>query len=101
MAALDTQLTATLPLEFHRLAIANHQLRIAKRRDQAYEVPEPPLLAGDKIDTSNNCSSGEPLFWSTLVLWWPIGMCTDMNSAANAGQKANGAAVITCRWATT
>ena len=52
MDALDTQLTASIPLEYHRLAIATHQLRIAKRRDQAYDVPEPPLLAGDKIDTS-------------------------------------------------
>ena len=47
--ALDTQVTAALPLEFHQLrdyvAIANNTLRVAKRRDQASsQAPEPPLL---------------------------------------------------------
>ena len=57
--ALDTQVTAALPLEFHRLrdsrlAIANNTLRVAKRRDQATssQAPEPPLLQDGKIKIS-------------------------------------------------
>ena len=42
LKGLDSQLCAELPLEFHRIAIANKLLKVAKRRDAAFSFPTPP-----------------------------------------------------------
>ena len=41
LAALDTQLQAEMPLEYHLVDIARHTLRIGVRRDAAADIPRP------------------------------------------------------------
>ena len=41
LAALDTQLQAEMPLEYHLVDIARQTLRIGIRRDAAADIPRP------------------------------------------------------------
>ena len=47
MAALDTQLKAELPLEYHAVYLAQQVLHVRKRRDVAHDVPAPPATSDE------------------------------------------------------
>lgn len=42
LEALDTQVSAELPLEYHAVYLAQRALHVSKRRDPAHEAPAPP-----------------------------------------------------------
>ena len=44
LAALDTQLQAEMPLEYHLVDIARQTLRIGIRRDAAADIPRPKAI---------------------------------------------------------
>ena len=50
LEALDTQLKATLPLEYHAVQIMQSVLRVGARRDAAFEIPTPESVAGGETN---------------------------------------------------
>ena len=78
MAAIDTQLSAELPLEYHALSVAQRVLRIAARRDAAFKVPAPSREPPPKLHAS--ASDAARAAWESEAAeyrrhledeWWP------------------------------
>ena len=77
MDALDSQLCAELPLEYHALYLAQRELKISGRRDAAWGVPLPPT---PPPPLRKNAGAGararheqEQLAYETQLrdVWWP------------------------------
>ena len=51
LQGIDTQLQATLPLEYHAAQILQRHLQIGRRRDPAFPIPLPPNKPNDEAST--------------------------------------------------
>ena len=72
MKALDTQVCGELPIEYHAAYLAQERLRVAKRRDSAYDMPALP--SEKEFDTSAAYVMDRTRFkYETYLqeVWWP------------------------------
>ena len=51
LQGIDTQLQATLPLEYHAAQLLQRHLQIGSRRDPAFPIPLPPNKPSDEAST--------------------------------------------------
>ena len=73
MKAIDTQVSGELPLEYHAAGLAQERLRVAKRRDAAYCLPELP--SEEEFNTKAKYAGDRARFVEYKAfldrVWWP------------------------------
>ena len=72
MKALDTQVCGELPIEYHAAYLAQERLRVAKRRDSAYDMPALPSLEEFR-DSAEHVMDRARFTYETYLqdVWWP------------------------------